>query len=120
MAYAEQVVAIRSPVLFTIRTAPLMVFQQLPLEAEEEQEAEEEIKNGKADMILQVPRGFEKNLIREGHAKVQFVINAINGQSAGLINAYSTMILLDYNREAVMANTTPAMLAALPTVGALR
>jgi ABC-2 type transport system permease protein len=79
-------------------------------------EAEDEMKQGNIDMILQVPAGFEKNLLKEGHEKVQFVINAINGQSAGLINAYSTMILLDYNREAVMANTTPAMMAGIKTI----
>ncbi|MEI7662485.1 MAG: ABC transporter permease, partial [Bacteroidota bacterium] len=52
-------------------------------------EAEEEMQHGKVDMILQVPAGFEKRLFNESHAKVQFVINAINGQTAGLTNAYS-------------------------------
>ena len=74
------------------------------------------MERGTADMILQVPAGFEKRLMNEGHAKVQFVINAINGQSAGLINAYSTMILLDYNREMLLKNTTPAMLAGLRNI----
>jgi len=64
------------------------------------------MKQGRIDMILQVPAGFEKRLLKEGHEKVQFVINAINGQSAGLTNAYSTMILLDYNREILIENTT--------------
>ena len=79
-------------------------------------EAEDEMKQGNIDMILQVPAGFEKNLLKDGHEKVQFVINAINGQSAGLTNAYSTMILIDYNREVVMANTTPAMMAGFQTI----
>ncbi|MBV5344269.1 MAG: ABC transporter permease, partial [Rhodoferax sp.] len=74
-------------------------------------EAEDEMKRGNTDMILQIPAGFEKQLLKESRAKVQFVINAINGQSAGLINAYSAMILLDYNREVVMENINPALLA---------
>ena len=78
--------------------------------------AEDEMKKGQVDMILQVPAGFEKKLICEGQAKVQFVINAINGQTAGLTNAYSTMILLDYNREMVMENTTPAMMAGVKNI----
>ena len=78
--------------------------------------AEDQMKQGNIDMILQVPAGFEKKLLKENHAKVQFVINAINGQSAGLINAYSTMILLDYNREVVVENTTPAMMAGIRTI----
>ena len=79
-------------------------------------EAEDEMKRGTADMILQIPADFEKNLLKEGRAKVQFVINAINGQSAGLTNAYSTMILLYYNREMLLKNTTPAMLAGLRNI----
>jgi len=79
-------------------------------------EAEDEMKKGNIDMILQVPAGFEKKLLTEGRAKVQFVINAINGQSAGLTNAYSTMILLDYNREVLMENTSPAMMAGLRNI----
>jgi ABC-2 type transport system permease protein len=74
-------------------------------------EAEDEMKRGNTDMILQIPAGFEKQLLKESRAKVQFVINAINGQSAGLINAYSTMILLDYNREVVMESMNPALMA---------
>ncbi len=79
-------------------------------------DAEDDMKKGKVDMILQVPSGFEKKLVCENHAKVQFVINAINGQTAGLTNAYSTMILLDFNRELVLDNTTPAMTAGLRNI----
>ncbi len=79
-------------------------------------EAEDQMKRGNVDMILQVPAGFEKKLLKEGQAKVQFVINAINGQSAGLTNAYSTMILLDYNREVVLENATPAMMAGIRSI----
>ena len=79
-------------------------------------EAEDEMKRGNIDMILQVPAGFEKKLLKENQAKVQFVINAINGQSAGLTNAYSTMILLDYNREVVMENANQAMMAGIRSI----
>jgi ABC-2 type transport system permease protein len=79
-------------------------------------EAEDEMKKGNIDMILQVPAGFEKRLLIESQAKVQFVINAINGQSAGLINAYSTMILLDYNREVLFENITTANVAGLKSI----
>ncbi len=81
-------------------------------------EAEVEMKRGNIDMILQIPAGFEKNLLKEGREKVQFVINAINGQSAGLTNAYSTMILLDYNREVVMESTTPAVMTGIRSIQA--
>ena len=78
--------------------------------------AEDQMKSGKVDMILNIPSGFEKSLLKDGHAKVQFVVNAINGQSAGLINAYSTMILIDYNREMLAANFNPAQMAGLRSI----
>jgi ABC-2 type transport system permease protein len=78
--------------------------------------AEVQMKQGEVDMILQIPSGFEKKLLQDGHAKVQFVVNAINGQSAGLINAYSTMILFDYNREMLSDNFSPASMAGIRTI----
>ncbi len=69
------------------------------------EKARDGMQRGENDMILHIPAGFEKSLVKDGSAKVQFVINAINGQSAGLINAYSTRILLDYNRGLVMEST---------------
>ncbi len=76
-------------------------------------EAEDEMKHGNIDMILNIPAEFEKRLLKDNKAKVQFIINAINGQSAGLTNAYSTMILLDYNREVTIENTNPDMMSAV-------
>lgn len=71
-------------------------------------DAEQKMKSGEVDVILQIPAGFEKKLAKEDQAKVQLVINAINGASAGLINAYSVMIILDYNRELIIGRL-PAM-----------
>jgi ABC-2 type transport system permease protein len=63
-------------------------------------------------MILHIPYGFERRLVKENTAKVQIIINAINGASAGLISAYSTMIILDFNRELLIDFLSPAMLAS--------
>jgi len=79
-------------------------------------DAENEMKKGNIDMIVQIPAGFERKLMKENHAKVQYVINAINGQTAGLMNAYSTMILFDYNRELVLENPDPAQLAGVRNI----
>lgn len=77
---------------------------------------EDEMKRGHIDMILQIPEGFEKQVIRDGKASVQFVVNAINGQAAGLVNAYSTMILFDYNREMVTENFDPSGMAGIRNI----
>jgi ABC-2 type transport system permease protein len=75
-------------------------------------EAEDEMKQGNVDLILQIPSGFEKNLFKEKSGKVQLVINAINGSSAGLIYAYSSQIIMDYNRSIVIEAMNPAQPAA--------
>lgn len=58
---------------------------------------EENLKRGKADMVLIIPENFEHNLRKENRGDLQLLVNAINAASAGLINAYSVSILLDYN-----------------------
>lgn len=80
------------------------------------QEAAEAMQRGEVEMILQIPAGFEKQLIRDRKATVQFVVNAINGQSAGLINAYSTMILFDYNRLMIAGNFDPSAMSDIRTI----
>ena len=62
---------------------------------------EENLKNNKADIVLIIPENFEKKLKTENSAKVQLVINSINAASAGLINAYTTSIILNYNSNLI-------------------
>jgi ABC-2 type transport system permease protein len=81
-----------------------------------DKQAENEMKKGTVDMILNIPHGFEEHLIKENQGKVQIVINAINGASAGLIGAYSTMIILDFNREILIDWLNPSMLAATKNI----
>jgi len=76
-----------------------------------EKAAQQEMKKGNVDMILHIPYGFERRLVKENKSKVQIIINAINGASAGLIDAYSTMIILDFNREILVDFLSPDLLA---------
>ena len=46
------------------------------------------IESDKADLILEIPEGFERNLVREIGQKVFIAVNAINGTKAGLGGAY--------------------------------
>src|SRR6185503_3068893 len=59
----------------------------------------EQIENDKADLVLQVPDHFEKDLVKEDEAKLFMAINAINGVKANLGGAYLRSIIQDYNRE---------------------
>jgi ABC-2 type transport system permease protein len=62
-------------------------------------EALELIKVDKADLILEIPVNFEKNLVRENEEKVFIAVNAINGSKAGLGGNYLTQIIRDFNGE---------------------
>jgi len=80
------------------------------------QKAMDLMQRGKADVILQIPNGFERALVKENKSTVQLVINAINGASAGLINAYSTNIILDFNREVMIEWLNPEQLSGIRVV----
>ena len=62
----------------------------------------EKIEKDKADLVLQIPAQFEKDLVKENEAKLFIAINAINGVKANLGGAYLRTILQDYNREVRM------------------
>jgi ABC-2 type transport system permease protein len=53
------------------------------------------------DAVLVFPPNFEKNLIREDGAEVQLLINAIDGNSAQLIFAYSSSIIAGFNKNII-------------------
>ncbi|MCF8227948.1 MAG: ABC transporter permease [Bacteroidales bacterium] len=64
-------------------------------------EAEDMLRENKADLIINIPDDFERQLFREGNVKVQLQINAINATAAGLTNAYATSIIADFNRHII-------------------
>lgn len=55
------------------------------------------IATDKADLILEIPHDFEKNLNRNGFEKLFIAVNAINGTKAGLGGAYLSAIIMDFN-----------------------
>ncbi len=57
------------------------------------------IESDRADLILEIPAGFEKNLVRENHQKLFVAVNAINGTKANLGGAYLAQIIKGYNSE---------------------
>lgn len=58
-----------------------------------------QIENGEADLILEIPTGFEKNLIRENEQKLFIAVDAINGVKASLGGAYLGNIIRSYNED---------------------
>jgi len=62
-------------------------------------EALQLVEADKADLILEIPTNFERNLIRENEQKVFVTVNAINGVKANLGGAYLTNIIRNFNAE---------------------
>jgi ABC-2 type transport system permease protein len=66
-----------------------------------EEEADELLKNDKADMILKIPANFEETLMRENKASLQIILNAINGTAAEISSGYAQAVIMDYNRNLI-------------------
>lgn len=62
-------------------------------------EAFQLIESDKADLVLEIPAGFERNLVRANEQKLFVAVNAINGTKAGLGGAYLTRIINNYNND---------------------
>jgi ABC-2 type transport system permease protein len=79
-------------------------------------EALELIESDEADLVLEIPSGFEKNLIKEGHEKLFIAVNAINGSKAGLGGGYLANIIRDFNREISLDWVQPERFNRLPAI----
>lgn len=63
------------------------------------QEAMHLVESDQADLILEIPAGFERNLVRENQQKLFMAVNAINGTKANLGGAYLAEIIKNYNQR---------------------
>jgi ABC-2 type transport system permease protein len=88
---------IRSP-FFTLTAADFSVSK-----------AENRMLSNDAELIVVIPSGFERTLYREGISTLQLQVDAINGMTAGLINAYASQIISGYNRELLSSAGKNAM-----------
>lgn len=57
------------------------------------------IESDKADLILEIPQGFERNLVRENEQKLFIAVNAINGTKANLGGSYLSQIIMNYDND---------------------
>lgn len=72
--------------------------------------ADEALLRRDVNMILHIPRSFERDLARTGTAPVQIVLNAEDGFMASVIQAYATTIIADFSR-AIHVEARPGRLA---------
>ncbi|MBC9932162.1 ABC transporter permease [Chitinophaga qingshengii] len=62
-------------------------------------QALEYIEREQADVVLEIPPGFERNLVREGEQHVGVSVDAINGTKAALGGSYLMAVIADFNRH---------------------
>jgi ABC-2 type transport system permease protein len=75
--------------------------------------ADERLLDRDVSTILHVPAGFERDLVRTGHAPVQLVFNAEDGAAAGVLRSYATRIIAAYAAE-VGAELRPTLRSVRP------
>jgi ABC-2 type transport system permease protein len=74
------------------------------------------IENDRADLILEIPKGFERNLVRENEQQLFVAVNAINGVKANLGGAYLTAMIRDYNAEIRTVLLDPVRMNPMPSI----
>lgn len=55
------------------------------------------VERGEADLVMEIPSGFEQNLIREKVQKIGLSMDAINGTKASIGGVYLNSIINDFN-----------------------
>jgi ABC-2 type transport system permease protein len=79
-------------------------------------QAIDELVGRRADLVLVIPRDFERDLMTGGSTPVQLVINAEDGFSAGVIQGYTSEIIAVFNRELASKLPLAAAGAILPEI----
>ena len=74
------------------------------------------IESDAADLVLEIPRGFERNLIRENEQQLFVAVNAINGTKANLGGVYLLTVIQDFNNDVRLEFSQPGNLNQQPTI----
>lgn len=64
-------------------------------------QAEAAMDEGAADIIIEIPGGWERDLMRGEAARVRVIANAIDGTKGGLGTAYGASVIQDFNQEII-------------------
>ena len=64
--------------------------------------ADEAMDKGEVEVVLEIPRNFENNLVKNQTTDLAVYINAIDGAKAGVENVYVNQIIKSYNQEIIV------------------
>lgn len=85
---------------------------QLPTAAQ----ADHQMGDDQADLILEIPANFERDLVREHAAAISLNANAINATKAGLGMGYAQNIIRDFNLERLESEGSASAQATMVNV----
>ncbi len=77
------------------------------------------IASDKADLVLEIPRGFERNLVRENRQQLFVAVNAINGTKASLGGAYLGSVIRDNNEDIRLQLMQPERFRSRPRINVM-
>ncbi|MDD4748100.1 MAG: ABC transporter permease [Salinivirgaceae bacterium] len=83
----------------------------------------QQIENDKADLILQIPQNFEREMVREQSGNLFIAVNAINGAKANVGSVYLNRIIMEFNaniRTKLVGNTQNATLQSMEITSQFR
>ncbi len=69
---------------------------------------------GEVDVVLEIPRYFERNLLKEKHTEIAVTINAIDGAAAGVESVYINQIAQAYNKKIQVGSMQPSNQMGMP------
>jgi ABC-2 type transport system permease protein len=75
-----------------------------------------QVEEDRADLILEIPHGFEKELMTENKQQLFIGINAINGTKAGLGGGYISDIIREYNNTLRKKINVPDAFNSVPVI----
>ncbi len=65
------------------------------------QEAETDLLESRTSFVLHIPSGFEEKLKKENKSEIQLLLDAVNGMTASLTNAYAQSVISGFNNDLV-------------------
>lgn len=105
-SYSQKLITkIGSSGYFNITATPVSYKQALPY-----------IEKEKADVIMEIPYGFERNLVKEGSQKIALSVDAINGTKAQLGGSYLTTVINDFNDNVKLMWMSPQKFNTSPVI----
>jgi ABC-2 type transport system permease protein len=85
------------------------------LNVETAKQADQLMAKDRADLILEIPANFERDLVRENTATLSLNANAINATKAALGMGYAQNIIRDFNLEMVDGGVSPSTVHRPPS-----